>query len=843
MIRGVTSPPMDTKQPLEGVPVAGPDLPMPLEGTRVVDLSHRVSGAYCTKLLVDAGAEVVKVEPPEGDPLRRWVTCGAVPAPKEAGALFHYLSASKQSVTADLESETARAVVRELAGVSDVVVETFVPGELERLGLGADALRRRRARLVVVSITDFGQDGPWAHRAATEFTLQGWCGSIGFRGTPDRPPLAAGGFIGEYLGGVVAATGALAALRSGGRDGEGGHVDVSLLECMTSGFQAFEWLHVKLMGLAGLDRSVELPSIERAKDGWVGFSMVTGQQWQDFCTMIGQPAKAEDPELRHMLGRWARREEVRSLVNPWVASRTVGEILDLAAALRIPAAPLGNGASMETIDHFRDRGIFLSNPAGFHQPRAPWLMSSARPRPVGRAPRLGEHAGTAFGVPRTGPDREGRTAHTSVAWDAGARPTARSRRDAGTAVPAGGPLTGLRVIDLTAFWAGPSATQVLAALGADVIKVESVQRPDGVRFAGGQVPGANRWWEHGWLFQGVNVNKRGITLDLTDDEGRDLVKRLVSGADVVIENFSPRVVEHLGLDFDDLSQVNPRLVMVRMPAFGLDGPWRDRVGFGPTMEQAAGMAWLTGYPDGPPVAPRGPSDPLAGYHAVFALLAALNLRDRTGTGVLVEVPMVEVALNVTADQVAEYALYGRLLERQGNRGPGAAPQNVYPTRGEDRWLALAVVTDEQWDALCSVMGDPDWARDLRLRSAAGRVADHDRIDEELRSWFQDQDREEVVERLAKARVPAAPVVSPADVVDNPQLRAREFFQTVRHDVTGANAYARPPFRLGEGPRVLRPAPTLGQHNYEVLVGELGISENQLERLRSRRIVGERPEGL
>src|SRR4029077_1610459 len=212
---------------------------------------------------------------------------------------------------------------------------------------------------------------------------------------------------------------------------------------------------------------------------------------------------------------------------------------------------------------------------------------------------------------------------------------------------------------------------------------------------------------------------RGITLDLSRPHGIALAKALIAKADVVVENFSPRVLDNLGLRYEDLARETPRLVMLRMPAFGLDGPWRDRTGFAQTMEQISGLAWVTGFADGPPVIPRGPCDPLAGMHAVLALLVALEHRRRTGEGQLVESTMVEAALNATADQVLERQAYGRLLGRDGNRGPVAAPQNLYACRGTEQWLALAVATDAQWSAFVEVLGRPAWALDPAFATHAG----------------------------------------------------------------------------------------------------------------------------
>ena len=207
-----------------------------------------------------------------------------------------------------------------------------------------------------------------------------------------------------------------------------------------------------------------------------------------------------------------------------------------------------------------------------------------------------------------------------------------------------------------------------------------------------------------------------------------MAERLIASCDVLVENFSPRVVESFGLDWATVHAVNPRVVMVRMPAFGLSGPWRDHVGFAQTMEQMTGLAWLTGHVDDQPRIQRGPCDPLAGMHAAFAMLVGLERREQTGLGCLVEATMVEAALNAAAEQIVEYTAYGNLLEREGNRSPTAAPQGLYACRGVERWLALSVVTDEQWHALAEVLGCPDWTKDAQLVSHAGRRRCHDHID-------------------------------------------------------------------------------------------------------------------
>ncbi|OBF85217.1 acyl-CoA transferase [Mycobacterium sp. 852002-51163_SCH5372311] len=784
----------------------------PLDELRVVEISDRIAGGYCGKLLVDAGAEVRKIESPQGDSLRRWSAAGSQVPPPGNSPLFSYLNAGKRSLTCPADSDRFRAEL----SAADVVVVTAGPSQAAALGVDPQRLLADCPRAVVVTISDFGSTGPYVDRPASEFTLQAWAGSPGFRGDPAGPPIAIGGDLGEYMGGVFAAFGALAVRRRVEQGGPGEHLDLSMLEAITW-MQSSEWLHSQLLQVPPIRRTLEVPSIEPAKDGYVGITMVTGQQWLDFAAMVGCPQFAEIEQLQFQIGRWAYRDFIREQIGPWMAERTVEEIVELGQLFRLPIAALGNGSTIRDMDYVTQRGVFVRNPAGFHQPRAPWLMSRCAPPPVGD---------TAL----PGADND------ESPW--------RKREYDGQPTPRGLPLHGVRIVDLTAFWAGPAATHVLAAFGADVVKVESIQRPDGIRYSGGMRKDVDDWWEYGWVFHAMNTNKRSVTLDLNSDDGRRLFKTLVAGADVVIENFSPRVMDNFGLTAEVLLQVNPKLVVARMPAFGLDGPWRERVGFAPTMEQLAGLAWVTGLPENPPVTPRGACDPLAGVHAAFAVLAALHFADRTGTGQQVELPMIETVLNVTAIQPIEHQVSGVTLSRRGNRGQGPAIQNIFRCAGaEDDWIAVTVQDDRQWRALVELMGRPSWC-DEGLSSVVARHARADEIDGWLRAWFAGQPLESTVERLAGAGIPAAPVVSPSLVTENPQLRDRGFFEQLVHPSTGAGLYPCPPFaRLAGHTRWLhRPPPRLGEHNDEVLRDRCGLSGEELARLAADGVIGTRPAG-
>jgi len=780
-----------------------------LTGVRVVDCSTDIAGPYCTKLLADGGADVVKVEPPSGDPMRSWGT----------GALFEFLNTSKRSIVGDLGARD----VRELCRRADIVVESGPPGSAN-----ADALREGSPRLVVVSVTPFGQDGPWADWAATEFTLQGWCGSTATRGVPERPPVAAGGRIGEWVTGTYAAVAGVAAHLAAARTGRGEHVDVAWLDSMSLTMNTYTSVFAEFMDWPPMrrpTRTIEIPSIEPTADGYAAFTTNSAQQWADFLVLIGRPDLMEDRELAGALGRFKRRAEAHEMIHAYTTKHTTAEALEEATLLRIPSGPVGNGSTVTGFDHFEERGTFVRSPSGrFVQPRVPYRISGLEVRPFEQAPTLGAHTGTVDWSDRDGDP-------VTVAGRA-------ALEDADL------PLSGIRVLDCTAWWAGPAATHMLACLGADVIKVESVGRPDLMRYTSTKPPTEDQWWEWGPLFHGANNTKRGITLDLTSPRGRELFERLLPTADVLLDNFTPRVMEQFGLSWRAVQTANPEIVMVRLPAYGLDGPWRERTGFAQTMEGITGMAWITGWPDGPPVLPRGACDPLAAMHAVFATLLALRDRAQSGEGHLVEVTMIEAALNASAEQVVEHSAGGPMLERNGNRGPLAAPQNLYACAGEEEWLALAIATDEHWAALREMLGDEPWAADPAYASPDGRRAAHDEIDAHLAEWCADRKAAELAEVLAARGVPAAHVVDARDINFNPQLEHRGFFEVEEHPVSGARRIPMVPFRFRSRAArwMRRPSPTLGEHNDDVLGGLLGLPADELATLRDREVIGERPTG-
>jgi crotonobetainyl-CoA:carnitine CoA-transferase CaiB-like acyl-CoA transferase len=726
---------------------------------------------------------------------------------------------------ADPDDAASLRRLHDLLAGADAVVWSRGSRLAAHPSLQPQEIRRAYPHLTVTAITPFGLDGPWRDKPATEFTLQAWSGGIiGLgRGDPGRPPPYVGGQVGEWVSGAYAAAGTLISRLRTLHTGRGRLVDLSVLEaqvlCLTyTPVTFFELLGRPFRSV----RTLFVPGVATAKDGLVAIGCATAQQWFDLCAMVGHPEWI-DPEKPVAIMELATK--VAPDVFAWIAEHTVAEVRELATAFRIPNAPVSHGSNITQMEQFTARKTFRRNPRdGFLQPHSPYRLSPEVLREPRPAPRTGEHTDSCR---------------------AAATPRVSAQADNGT--PAELPFAGMRVLDLTAFWAGPSSTQVLAMLGAEVIHLESTTRPDGVRLNAGLPMSEDRVWEKGPIFAALNTNKKSVTINFQTEHGLDLLRRLIASCDVVVENYTPRVLDQVGLGYDAVKAIRPDVIMVRMPGFGLDGPWRDNAAFAYVIEDASGLTWLTGHPDQNPLEPYTIGDPNAGLHALNGILLALEHRRRTGEGMLVEAAMIDAAINVAAEQVIEYSAYGALLAREGNRGPVSAPQNLYRTAGrdefgrDDSWVAIAISTDEQWAALGTALGCPAWASDPELSEAAGRRAHHDLIDKHLSQWCRQRTGDEIVEELWSGGVPVAKVMWGHRQPELPQLQARGFFETVDHPVGGSARYSTLPMRFSDGVERLhrRHAPLLGEHNVEVLTG-LGLTAHDIASLAEEGVIGDRP---
>ncbi len=770
-----------------------------LAGLRVVEIAGDIAGPYCAKLLVDLGADVTKIEPPSGDPLRRW---GPFPGGVEdlnRSGMYEYLNAGKRGATIDLETDSAAS--HSLIGQAHLLVDGMPPGTLARLGLDAPALEALRPGLVVVRISPFGQHGPLRDRDTTPLTVQAASGWVSMR-DPDRPPVQAGARISEYVAGGYAALSALTALRTlSANTSNVVEVDVSVMESLLSTLPYPMLLAEKMrsLGMPPNTKSGPVMGIVRAADGWLGINCLTGQHWLDVCAMLGLPEYGEQ-QIAVMLGG-PERAEFYEKAQPWLSARTVDEIVELSQALRIPATPVNDGATVMECPQYRDRGFFVEaggDDWSFRRPGGAFRLSKTPVLPVRPAPRLGQTAATVV--------------------------TQRQSFGADRAMP----FEGVNVLDLSTFWAGAYLTCYLGAFGADITKVESIQRPDGFRYSGAYAFEGDLWYERSGMWQATNLNKRDITLDLMSDDGRDLARRLIRDADVVVENFSPRVVEQFGLDYESIVALNPDVIQVRMPGFGLQGPWRDYVGWAFNFEGTSGMAAVTGYADGPPCVLQGPADPIVGVHAGVALLAALDHRRRTGEGQLIEIAQIEVAASVAAEPVIEYSMNGVVRPREGNRRRGYL-QGVYPTATDDEWVAISLRDDTDRARLAETLGRSELMPDS-----------HDDFDCDRCRMDANPNRRGDRRSPCAQRIPVEQVLTADRMYDIAQLDARGFYQELEHPITGVHRYPGWPFRITPGPldHHRSAPPTLGQHNEDVLRG-LGLTDDEIDDLRARKVIGEK----
>ncbi len=802
-----------------------------LAGVRVVELAEGVPGPYCGKLLAGLGADVIKVERPGGDPARcEGPFPGDVPDGEKSG-LFLHLNTGKRSVVREPINAWDREGVHELLASADVAIVGSSESR-EVAGLyDPRALTERHPHLVVVSITPFGLEGSYADYAASELILYALSGYMMLTGAPDREPIKAYGNLVEYQGGSHAALGALSALRArrftGGR---GQLVDVAVMEAgsfLLGGVeqQAHTWGRViRRSGTRLLGTIPEHPypsTIRPCKDGYVHCH--SNNRHRDLLgALIPHPRLLEPEVIAEMTGH---ADEIDAIMDEWLADKERRDIVEEAQALRLPFTEVFvPGEVMHDPRHLeRESFVEVEHPGAgtLLQPGAPMRLSET-PWTTRPAPVLGQH--------------EHETGWRNPPLEPPAPTTTPGKR----------PLAGLRVIDFTVAVAGPIATSVLADLGADVIKVEA---PNGRPISGaGAAPlldgHEDRPYDRLMVFNQLNHGKRGITLDVAHPEGRASFLDLVAKSDVVVQNFAPRVMGNLGLDFASLQAANPGIILVSMPAFGLDGPFRDRSAYGPGVDAMSGLSHLTGYDDGPPMKPGNYfCDQNAGMLAAFATVAAVHHREHGGGGQHVVLPMIDGEFQVLGDAYMDVAMNGRERHRCGNDHLWMAPHDVFPCRGEDAWVAIAVATDAQWEALCRVIGRPELAPDERFATVEARHRNRQATREAIAAWTGERTHYEAMAALQAAGVPAGAVLNAVELLADPHVRAREAFEYVDVPAVGKTPYPRVAFTLERTPAPIeRTAPAFGQDNDEVFTGLLGLSRETYANLEERGVTSKTPLG-
>jgi crotonobetainyl-CoA:carnitine CoA-transferase CaiB-like acyl-CoA transferase len=416
------------------------------------------------------------------------------------------------------------------------------------------------------------------------------------------------------------------------------------------------------------------------------------------------------------------------------------------------------------------------------------------------------------------------------------------------------PLEGIRILDLSSIWAGPWGTQLLAYLGAEIVKIESITRMDPWRGPSGKTGPKHRYpdgdrgedpYNRDAFFNSLNRNKLGVTLDLTKAEGKDIFRRLVKISDVVLENFRSGQMEKFGLGWEDLSKINPAIIMVSLPGYGNTGPYKDFLAWGPVLEAVCGMANLVGYKDGPPIlSGNAYIDAISGAAACAAVMTALFSRKRSGKGVYVDLSQLEAATTFVGPLLVGNQFEKTVNPRKGNDSDSFAPYGCYRCKGEDQWVAISVETDEQWEKFCRAIGDIPWTKLERFKSALERWINRGELNSLVESWTRQKDKYEVMKTLQDGGVCAGALLMAKELMVDPHFVAQNFFVSLFHPSMGERTYPGIPFSFGDDYGIeWKPAPHLGEHNHYVFHELLGMGDDELQRLTEKGIIGTKPDPL
>ncbi len=780
-----------------------------LAGIRVIDLAQGVAGSYCAKMLACYGADVIKFE----------TRAGAGTSDAAAHAAWLYLNTGKAVAGINVDAERGD-LARGLA-LADVLVTDETSRDAFGGLIALDRLREDYPALIRVETSPFGTTGPYAGWAAEPMTVYGLGGYMYLTGDPDREPLQGPGPQPGYMAGAQAFAGALLALIARG-DGPGQRVDVAEMEALAC---AHQWTVARYSYSGRIQRRIgnrydsgHPITILPCKGGYVSIGASNDEQAGRFAQLTGIPELLTDERFATSISRLVNADAYDAAVQPWLDERTKDEVTALCQEWRIPCAPVSTLEDLLRHPQLEFRGFWreleTTDGKAVACPGPPFAMSET-PGDIEPARSVG-------------------SAQVLLRW--GHRDDRRIEDEAQDL-----PLAGIRIVDFTRVWSGPLATRILADFGAEVIRIERPIAPGARRIPLDQAkrsgfypdndPGEQPWHRNAFLNL-FGRNKRSLAVDLSQADGREVVRELVAKSDVVAENFSPRVMANLGFDYGRLRDLKDDIIMLSMPGYGMDGPYRDRVAYGTTLEPEVGFSAMMGYADGGPMR-LGVAypDPVAGIHGAAAVLLALFHRARTGTGQYIELSQMETACAFIGDALIEHQLTGELPRPHGDSHPAYAPYGCFPCAGDDRWVTIAVRSDAEWRALCEIAGRAEFADDRRFATSYSRVAHRGEANALVAGWTRTQEMHSVMHQLQAAGIAAGAVNDARDMAEDEHLRARDFYVELEHPDAGRHIYPGQAIRLSRTPAKFRSdAPRLGGDTHAVLRDLLGMSADRYQSL-------------
>ena len=792
-----------------------------LAGLRVLDLTGRMGG-YCGLLLANLGAEVLLIEPPGGDPMRREGPFKDDTPNGERSLSFAAYHTNKHGVVLNLEDAKGGEQFRELVVNADVVIEDKPYGYLDQLRLGYADLQTLNPGLVLTSISGFGRTGPYREFKAPSIVAFAMGGLMNLCGHPGHVPLMGPCDVAYHLGSVHAAFGTMAALFNRRATGAGDHVDVSLQDVLA----ADPFLRIisrysvtgEVPERSGHSQSTTVAETYQCQDGYARIFVNQPDHWRRFVEWLGKPAELLDPKLENVQKRFALRSMIDRLVEARTLNYPVKKFFEEFQSNRLAAAPINPPSGYVYDEQTAHRNYFaeIEHPVlGRHRfPGDPYKFSASPWRIARGAPLLGA-AGDKMPEPFTGPS----------AWIVGADAALGSRAAQRK------PLEGIRVISFPTGIVGPALAGLLAEQGAEVISIEAgrVMRS----------PQRGQRWQVASDLESNRERKR-IALDMKNPEGLALAKQLIAKSDVVVENFSARVMASWGLDYPRMREIRPDIIMASLQAFGQTGPRRDYVSFGPILMAYSGMTYLWRDPQ---IARPGAGsqtafpDYIAPSYGAVAIIAALHHHARTGEGQYIDISQAETAASMIGPALLEFLVNGREPQPEGNFSATAAPHNAYRCKGDDRWCAISIAGQVEWTRFCETIGHREWLTDARFADQAARIAHRAELDAVMESWTSKYTPHQVMMMLQRDGFAAGIVQTAEDLYRDPHLRERGLAREVHHREIGWVTRAGPTARLAHN-RVIADGPVhvAGEDNEAVLSEILGMSAEDIGGLYDRKVL-------
>ena len=779
-----------------------------LAGLRVLEFPDAKS-AFCGKLLAQMGADVVLVEPSRGSPLR-----GTPPLTQDGqeSLFFWAFHAGKRSVAVDIATPEGKVAFLRLAEQADVVLESFAPGYLTSLGLGAAALAEQNPGLIVCSLTSFGQTGPFKDFEGSNIIAWAMGGLQSLTGDADGEPLVAPAMQAYHVASMWAAIAIQAAVYRRRRTGRGAHIDLSAQEVVLDQSEAAHVFWVgnrKVMKRAGGKHPLACPfSTFQSKDGYAFIGLSSQAQWQALVAWMKEdgllPPALEDPGLKELANRLARRGEIEAAITAWGKTKTNEVLFNEGATRGVPNAPVRRVPEVLGDEQLGEREFLVPMP----DPRPGVRKSYSMPGPPFRGKR-----GPWREAPSAPPAPGQHTVAVKQEWKTSSVVTAGKRGPA----RGGKPLEGIKVLEFCWNIAGPTVARILTDLGAEVVKLEPREIGEPMRVMPpwlNEQPNINRCF----TFMEMNRDKRSVTLNMKSPEAQEIALRLAAQSDIVLENFTAGTMERLGVPYEKMAQRNPKVILGSMCGYGQTGARRGWPSYHPTSAAMSGLTGLFGYEGG---APQGfghaHMDFAAGLLGTIAVLDALLRREETGEGDHMDSSQLEAGVALMGPELLEWGVNGHVATPEGNRSAsrGAALQGCYQCEGDDQWI---VVTAPDADALAK----------LAATLGAKQEATVSELEEALRQWARARSPWDAFMGLQTGGVPAGVVAYGPDLAEgDPHLQARGVWKTVQHPELGPHAMIQCPIVL-DGLRLsLRgPGPLVGQHTEEVLKGMLHMGEEE-----------------